>query len=211
MDWIKGVQEVVPWLTSLPWIPKTIISALIIGVATFVLVLIWTPPPDAAIKTILTDCYRRAIFTRMHAQLDVVAMFASIDKCRESLQQHIPEIKRKDLQGTATELLATMDQMERLNPVQGVDRVNAINRLKLAAVHLFRQLAAATDGTYPLPDNGKLAEGIYFTQQEADAALYMYEISRAWRADLFLFSTRILIRDSQAMRRSKSSTTDMMK
>ena len=176
MDWIKGVQDVVPWLTSLPWIPKTIISALIIGAAAFVLVLIWTPPPDVAIKTILKDCYRRAVFTRMNAQLSIPAMFASLDKCRESLQQNIPDIRNKSLQDTATELLATMDQIQALKTVQSADVIKSINLLKLSALHYFRQLAAATGGTYPLPDNGKLAEGIYFTQQEADSPLSSNEL-----------------------------------
>jgi len=176
MDWIKGVQAVVPWLAALPVIPKAIISALIIGAAGFILVLIWTPPPETVISTILSDCYRRAIFTRMHAQLSTDAMFASIGKCRESLQRQIPDIKRKDLQDIAVELLATMERIERFNPIRGQDDLRAINKLKLAALHAFRQLAAATNRSYPLPDSGKLAEAAYFTQAEADAPPALDEI-----------------------------------
>jgi hypothetical protein len=125
VDWIKGVQEVVPWLTTLPLLPKAIISGLIVGAAAFVLALIWTPPPEGAVKAILADCYRRALFTRMHAQLDVDAMFASIGECREVLQKKIPDIHRKGLQDTAVELLATVEQIERRNPIRGSDDVLA--------------------------------------------------------------------------------------
>lgn len=94
MDWIKGVQELITWLISLPVIPKAIISALIVGAAAFILVLIWTPQPETAITAILSDCYRRALFTRMTAQIDRDAMLASITKIRETLQRRIPDINR---------------------------------------------------------------------------------------------------------------------
>lgn len=176
LDWIKTVQEVVPWLTTLPPLPKTIISILIVGAAAFVLALIWASPPEVAIKAILADCYKRALFTRMHAQLDVDAMFASIDQCRESLQKNIPGIRRRDLQDAAVELLATVEQIERRKPIRGPDDVSAINKLKLAALHSFRVLAKATDGRYPLPESGKLGEAAYFTQQEADAPLSLDDL-----------------------------------
>jgi hypothetical protein len=131
---------------------------------------------EAAIKTILDDCYRRALFTRMHAQQDVDAMFASIDQCRISVQKNIPGIHRKDLQDTAVELLATVEQIERRKPIRGPDDVSAINKLKLAALHLFRVLAKATDRSYPLPETGKLGEAAFFTQQEADAPLSLDDL-----------------------------------
>jgi hypothetical protein len=226
MEWIKGVQELVPWLTSLratpkaiislliiglalfillliwtspqdtaelpeavswltalPAAPKVIISLLISGAALFILLLIWTPPPETAITTILSDCYRRALFTRMHAQLSTDAMFASIGKCREALQRNIPQIRRGDLRQTAVELLATIEQIERRNPIQSDDDLNAINLLKLSALRAFRQLAAATGGSYSLPDSGKLAEAAYFTQSEADAAPALDELSNQHTID----------------------------
>jgi hypothetical protein len=48
----------------------------------------------------------------------------------------------------------------------------------LAALHSFSELAAATDGSYPLPESGKLAKGVYFTQQEADAPLSLDDLRR---------------------------------
>ena len=84
---------VVQWLAKLPPLPKGIVSTLIVGAAAFVLVLIWTTPPEVVVKTILADCYRRALFTRTHAQMDRDAMFVSIGKCREVLQERIPYIQ----------------------------------------------------------------------------------------------------------------------
>ena len=110
-DWIKGVQEVVPWLANLPLLPKIIVSGLIVGAAAFVLALIWAPPPEVAVKAILTDCYRRSLFTRMHAQLDADAMFASIGECREVLQKKIPDIHRNSwLRVSGTTEMPQIDQ-----------------------------------------------------------------------------------------------------
>ena len=179
VDWLKTVQALVPWLANLPLLPKPIVSGLIVGAAAFILALIWTPPPEVAVKAILDDCYRRALFTRMHAQTDWDAMFASIDECRLSLQKNIPNIRHKDLQDTAVELLATVEQIGRHKPIRESDQVDveaAINKLKLAALHSFRVLAAVTGGRYPLPAKGRLGETFYFTQQEADAPLSLDDL-----------------------------------
>jgi hypothetical protein len=96
-------------------------------------------------------------------------MFASIGKCREILQKKIPEIHLRDLQDTAVELLATVEQIERRKPIQGSNDIEQINKPKLVALHSFRVLATATGGRYPLPERGKVGEAVYFTIEEADA------------------------------------------
>src|SRR3954462_3312604 len=116
MGWIKDIQSAIPWLVSLPILPKIIISLIIVGIAALALILMWTPPPETAVATILQDCYRRALFTRMHAQLDDDAMFFSIAKCRESIQKNLPAIRNKHLNDIAVELLATVENIERLKP-----------------------------------------------------------------------------------------------
>ena len=168
MDWIKNIPTVLPWLTGLPFTQKLIASALIIGAVCFLLVVIWTPQPDKAVTTILKDCYKRALFTRMHAQMSLDAMFFSIDKCRETIQNQIPEIQNKALLSETMELLATVEGIERLknNP-----QPDPINKLKLATLHSFRKRAAAIGGSYPLPESGKLAEAAYFSKEQADAPL----------------------------------------
>lgn len=179
MEWIKGLQEVVPWLTNLPLPPKLIVSGLIVGAGAFLLALIWTPlppPPETAVKAILGECYRRALFTRTHAQINIDAMFASIEKCRTAIQMNIPNIHRNDLQDTAANLLGIVEQIERRNPIRGVEDIDVINDLKKNALHSFKELAKATNGSYPLPKRGELGEAAYFTQEEADAPPSKHEL-----------------------------------
>jgi hypothetical protein len=93
MSTIKELQEALPFFVNLPPVPKVILSAVLLGLTAFILALIWTPPPpppDTAVTEILNKCYRRALFTRMHAQQSLPAMYASIDQCREAVQIGIP-------------------------------------------------------------------------------------------------------------------------
>jgi hypothetical protein len=48
--------------------------------------------------------------------MDRDAMFVSIGKCREVLQERIPYIRRKELKDTAVELHAILYEIERRNP-----------------------------------------------------------------------------------------------
>lgn len=173
------IVDAVPWLSGLPLIPKSIVSVLIVGVATFLLVVIWMPSPDTALQSIVDGCYRRAVFTRMHAQLNADAMFASIGRCRETLQKHIPAVKANASQALALELLAAMEAIERRNPIQSDNDKNEVNKLKLSALGAFRQLASTSGKSYPLPAVGKLGESAYFTEQEADAAPSLSDLGSA--------------------------------
>jgi hypothetical protein len=141
------------------------------------------PPPDGepAVSGILSRCYRRALFTRMHAQIDEKAMFASIDDCRKIIQANIPHIRSETLQGNAVELLAVIDEILRRDPIQSSTDTEDINKLKLRALNAFRELARVTGGSYPLPEPGKLAEGIYFTPEEADQPPSIEEIRHGIR------------------------------
>src|SRR4051812_43725726 len=182
MDWLKGVQEAIPWLAGLRLLPKSIITALIVGAATFVLVLIWTPPPEVAVAAILKDCYRRALFTRMHAQINVDAMFSSIRECRIAIQKRIPEIRSERLRDISMGLLETVEQIERAKEQQGYN-ADEVNKLKLGALHRFRELAKLTGGSYALPKEGRLGEGAYFKAEEADAPLSLNDLRYQQKID----------------------------
>ena len=168
MDWIKSFQEVVPWLTTLSVVPKAIVSLVIAGAAAFILAVIWTPPPETAIKEILHDCYKRALFTRMHAQTNLPAMFASINTCREVVQNKIPEIRQDRLQDIAVDLLATLEEIDG-HAESGKEDFDEINKLKVAALRDFRRLAIATGNNFHLPNSGKLAIDKYFSAAEISA------------------------------------------
>lgn len=45
MDWIESIQKLAPWAGSLPVIHKAVLSAIVLGVGAFSLLLIWLPAP----------------------------------------------------------------------------------------------------------------------------------------------------------------------
>jgi hypothetical protein len=110
----------------------------------------------------------------MHFEMNQEAMFSSIAKCREILLEQMPRIGSKDLQSESMELLAAVEGIERVKT--DPDPEEAINKLKLAALHSFRKLAESTNGSYPLPASGKLGQAFYFTQEEADAPLDLKDL-----------------------------------
>jgi len=152
------------------------------GAAAFLLVLMWTPPAEVAIKALLSDCYNRALLTRMHAEQSISAMFVSIDRCRAAVQLQIPKIHRNELKQMALDLLATLDATGSHNPankaIQAVLDQGEINRLKLSAIRYFRQLAAATGNSYALPKEGSLAEATYFSEKDAQAPPSSEDLAR---------------------------------
>jgi hypothetical protein len=174
MEWIKSLPDLAPWMNSLPFLQKIIASAIVVCAVLFLLAIMLTPVRDKAVATILADCHRRALFTRMHAQMSIDAMFSSIGKCRGTLQTEIPKIQSEELQDEAMELLAAVEGIERLKAKPDPD---SINKYKLAALQSFRQIAKATGGRYPLPRKGRLAEAVYFTQLEADAPLNIADLN----------------------------------
>jgi len=165
----KDLQDALPWVVNLPMIPKVIVSLIISAVAVLFLLLIWTPPAEAAVADILSKCYRRALITRTHAQLSPEAMFASIEDCRKTIQSDIPHIRDAKLKAIAVELLTAVDGILRLEPIRSPEDYAPIDRLKLQAVNGFQRLARLTGKSYLLPEPGKLGETKpYFSQGEAN-------------------------------------------
>jgi hypothetical protein len=174
---LKDIPAMAPWLAGLPLSQKIVISVIVVAFAIFVLALIWAkPPPDEATRAILSRCYRRALFTRMHAQLSGNDMFDSIAECRKVLQTNIPNMKYENEQDIAVQLLGNVESIERLNPPSDED-TDKINGLKLQALHNFRNLANMSGGSFPLPEADTLGESAYFTRQEADAPLTEHDIA----------------------------------
>ena len=174
MEWIKGVQEAVPWLAGLPLLPKSIASALILGAAAFLLTLIWTPPPvapDQAIAAILKGCYRRALLTRTMREIDYGKMVNSITACQSIVVDNIPKIKTPEFQSVAQDIVAALDEIQR-GGVSLPDnaKVKQVDNMKLIALNALSKLAKATGTSYPLPAKGQLLPAkFFFTQEEADA------------------------------------------
>jgi hypothetical protein len=45
MDWLESFQKIAPWAGSLPLIHKSVLTAIVLGVSLFILLLIWLPAP----------------------------------------------------------------------------------------------------------------------------------------------------------------------
>lgn len=133
---------------------------------------------DQAVSSILLACYTRALFTRAHAQLNASAMYSSIDKCRLVVQADIRNIRSKQSQLIALDLLSALDSL-----LATKDKPNAsdwscqVDKWKLMALVQFSKLSAQTHEQYPLPHVGHLAEATYLTEEEARKAPSLADIT----------------------------------
>jgi hypothetical protein len=114
--------------TELPGVPPTIgyVDLRVIGEAEVVQLLVTKlgQPLKAkkassqdvskeAIQTVLSACYRRAIFTRFHAQMDPQAMLQSMDGCRMTLQQIVAYIRPEEAQLLVAGIIGELDLIGR--------------------------------------------------------------------------------------------------
>ena len=92
---IEQLQNFAPWAADLPLVIKVILSIIIVAFAALFLAVVWTTPSTRdkesfeAVDQILNGCYRRAVFTKTHAQVDHDAMFDSITDCRKLVESKI--------------------------------------------------------------------------------------------------------------------------
>lgn len=183
MSIIKDLQEALPFFVNIPPLPKAVFSLVLVLIVAFLLLLIWTPAPapaDTAAKEILERCYKRALFTRMHAQLNTDAMYASIDQCRKEVQSRIPALKSEESRAVAVELLSILEVIGTFaGRPPAYEDAGKINDLKRAALGQFRKLADLVGATYVLPEPGTLGEAIYFTAVEAGAPPSLAELKSA--------------------------------
>lgn len=116
------------------------------------------------VAEILSACYRRAVFTRTHAQLNHEAMSASLSQCRRLIQPLIPRITSVQLQQNAARLIALLDEIERQRSSTSWD-FDMIDTLKLRLIQEISTLAQRAGFSFKLPT--ALSEDIYFTEDEA--------------------------------------------
>jgi|GEM_PF-5540493 hypothetical protein len=171
MEIIENLQKLAPWAADLPIIPKIILSLLIVGIAGLFLSVIWTTPSTLEKKSIeattriLSGCYKRAIFTRTHAQMNHEAMFSSITSCRQQVQNEIPHISIEKWKQPAANILAALEAIEREEKSEPWD-FDKIDTYKLQALKGFQYLSRETKISYPIPEN--LTEEVFFDKKEAD-------------------------------------------
>lgn len=118
-----------------------------------------------SVRAILKGCYRRAVFTRTHAQMDHEAMFASITECRELVQSKVPCVSDSRLSQSAADLISALEGIEREKDKEPWD-FPRIDGYKLEALKRLRLLSQLTGILYTIPTN--LTEEVFFSKTEAD-------------------------------------------
>lgn len=172
MEIIENLQKLAPWAADQPIYTKIVLSILIAGIAALFLTIIWTTPSTkvkesiAAVNSLLQGCYKRAVYTRTHAQMSHDAMFISIQNCRKLVQNQIPNISNAEHNQRASNILAALEGIEREQKNKPWD-FEKIDKYKLEALRGFKELARATGVPFSVPN--ELMEDAYFSQDEADA------------------------------------------
>jgi len=171
VELIDQLQKIVPWAVELPLVPKILLSLVIACAATLLLSVIWTTPTIqekqyvSAVKIILKGCYRRAVFTRTHAQMNHEAMFSSITECRELVQRQIPEVTGSSMAQPAADLVASLESIEREKSKEPWD-FQRIDSYKLESIRRLSLLSQFVGAPYTIPIN--LTEEVFFSKEEAD-------------------------------------------
>lgn len=115
------------------------------------------------IHKVIATCYRRAIFTRTHAQLSIEAMFESVAQCRTDLQKLVTYIQPKEMRQL---VIGIIEELEKIERCKGWSKL--IDESKLRIISSLQQLGKFASIPYELPSH--LTEEIFFTQEEANKA-----------------------------------------
>lgn len=171
MELIEQLQKLVPWAVELQPVPKTILSVVLAGLTALILTVIWTTPTEiekqsiAAVEKILKGCYRRAVFTRTHAQMSHEAMFSSISECRQLVQIQVPEVRTPSMAQPAADLISALEGIEKEKTKLPWD-FSKIDLYKLETLKRLTLLSKISGATYTIPKN--LTEDTFFSKEEAD-------------------------------------------
>jgi hypothetical protein len=123
------------------------------------------------VRDVLAACYRRAIFSRMHAQMDWNAMFASLADCRVALQKMIAYIEPADVQQLVASIVGELDFIERrkgalLACVASHAAKVQVNGAKLRIIAAMLQLKERAGVSLELPVS--VTEEVFFSEEEAN-------------------------------------------
>jgi hypothetical protein len=129
-----------------------------------------------AVKSILQGCYKRAVYTRTHAQMSHRAMFDVIGKCRAIVQEKVPSIASPDLAQHAANLIASLYAIEREEAKEPLDCAR-IDSFKLETLKGLSFLSRLTKIPYVVPQN--LTEEVFFSMKEAEMAPTMRKLPDA--------------------------------
>jgi Effector-associated domain 11 len=127
---------------------------------------IFDPESRNKIKEVLSLCYKRAIFTRLHAQLSLEAMIESLIDTRIQLQKKVIGIEPKKARELVVQIISEIDYIERLFE-EGLDKNwERINPAKLRIIASLISLSQIIEYEFEIPTS--LSENVFFTKEEAD-------------------------------------------
>jgi hypothetical protein len=172
MRLIEQLQKFAPWGADLPFELEVIVPIIIVAFAALFLAVVWTTPSTRdkesfeAVNQILNGCYRRAVFTKTHAQMDHAAMFDSITDCRKLVESKILAVSNPNLKEPTAGLFTALEGIEREKTRSPWDFAH-IDNLKLEALRRLYLLAKLTGFLYMVPLN--LTNEVFFSKEEADS------------------------------------------
>lgn len=121
------------------------------------------------IRDVLAACYRRAVFTRYHAQLKHEAMFSSLADCRVGLQKLVMYVSPAECQRLVAGIIGEIDLIERAEASgftwSGSGTAATIDGAKLRIIHSLIELARMAK--LPLEFPQSLTEELIFSEEEA--------------------------------------------
>jgi len=136
----------------------------------------------ARIRDVLAACYRRAVFTRLHAQLSHEAMGASLADCRVTLQKLVTRVTPAECQRLVAGIIGELDLIERVNSAEftwgGSGTAATIDGAKLRIIHSLSELARIAK--VPLEFPRSLTEELMYTKADADSPPEGHETWEGW-------------------------------
>lgn len=136
----------------------------------------------ARIRDVLSACYRRAVFTRYHAQMSHDAMIASLTDCRVTLQKLVVRVTPSECQRLVAGIIGEIDLIERVHAKAftwaGSGTAATIDGAKLRIIHALSELAR--DANLPLEFPQSLTEELIYSQEDANSPPVGHETWEGW-------------------------------
>lgn len=125
-----------------------------------------------AIQSVLAACYRRAVFTRFHAQLSDQDMMQSLSECRVSLQKIASFVRPAEAQKLVSGIIGELDLIERVlnKPFtwDGSGTPGMVDQSKIRIVNSLHALSGIAE--LPISFPSTLTEELIRTADEANSA-----------------------------------------
>jgi len=141
-----------------------------------------TDSAKSAIRDILATCYRRAVFTRVHAQLNHQAMFKSLAECCQGLQRLIMYVEPLQNRRLVAGIIAELDLIERVSSEPFTwsysGTAGTIDGGKLRIISSLSELAKAIDTPLALPSS--ITEELFFSEEDANKPPEGHETWEGW-------------------------------